>query len=227
MSTVAENIKKVQAKIREAAIDCGRNADEIQIIAISKYADKKQVAEAIKLGVSMFGESRPQQLEQRAEWFESVEIDFVGHLQRNKVKKVVPLAERIHSVDSLRLAEEIDKESSKVGKTQKIFLQINISEEEQKFGFQQDEVPKIIGEIDSLIGVEPIGLMAMASQFATKEETKKIFLQLATMRDNLRKNTPSIKFLSMGMSGDYIQAVESGATHLRIGSAIFRQREEN
>ncbi len=227
MSTVAENIKLVRDEISAAAIKCGRNADEIKIVAISKHADKQQVVEAINSGVSIFGESRPQQFEQRADWFKSVEVDFVGNLQRNKVKKVVPTAERIHSVDSLRLAEEINKEASKIGKTQKIFLQVNVSREKQKHGFPPKNIQEFVDKIKELENIKIIGLMTMAPQFAAKKETKRIFSQLVETRDNIRKTQKSVRFLSMGMSNDFIQAVEAGATHLRIGSAIFKKWEDN
>jgi len=221
--SVFENIQKLQTEIHELAVKCNRSSQNIHVVAVSKYARKEQIIEAQKAGLEIFGESRPQQLEERAEWYRGARVDMIGRLQRNKVKKIMPIVNKIHSVDSVKLAKEINKVAMQYDKKQEIFLQINIAEEKQKQGFLVQEIFKEIEKIRMFQNLSIVGLMTMAPQYVTEKEKHDVFRKLAILRDKLQNKYSGIQSLSMGMSNDYKQAVLAGATHIRIGTAIFEE----
>ena len=198
------------------------------IIAVTKYFDKTAIICAYQAGLRDFAESRAieaiekiQQLPSQIK--ENAKFHFIGHLQTNKVKKVIEYFDFIHSVDSLKLAKTISNEAQNKGKIQNIFLQINIAQEEQKFGFAKEEIFEIFGEINKLPSINISGLMCMAPLSADETELNAIYSQIATTKIQL-ENRFGVKLneLSMGMSQDYVIAAKHGATYLRIGRKLFK-----
>lgn len=215
---VRENLKNIR--------DYASNA---RIIAVTKYVTADKVTEAYNAGVRDFGENKIQDAEKkRAELPEDTEKNavwhFLGHLQTNKVKKVVGKFDYIHSVDSLKLIKAIAEEASSRGIVQKIFIQVNISGEENKFGCTPEETEKIFTEVPLFNSVNPIGLMTMAPFTCDTEEQRRVFRGLRELRNKLKDkfNVP-LDELSMGMSNDYKQAVKEGSTMIRIGQALFKE----
>lgn len=223
---IAENLKIVREKIRKKCIEIGRNPDEIKLIAVSKNFDVKDIKDAIKEGVTDFGENRAQELVAKySELKNSVTWHFIGVLQRNKVRFAVETADVIHSVDSLMLASEINKRAKKIDKIQKILLEIKTSGEESKSGLiNESEIFDLAEYCKEYKNVELIGLMTIAPFTDDKNLIRKSFSYLRTLKEKLNKKGYNLKELSMGMTGDFEIAIEEGATMLRIGSAIFGMR---
>lgn len=213
---VGENLKNIQV--------CTSNA---RIIAVTKYVTSVRVIEAYEAGVRDFGENKAQDAERkRAELPEEIKRNsiwhFLGHLQTNKVKKVVGSFDYIHSVDSLKLLKAISEEASSRNIIQKVFIQVNIAKEESKFGFEPAEVEENFSEISKISSVDIVGLMTMAPFTSDVDEQRAVFRGLRELRDQLKeKYGAQLKELSMGMSNDYKTAVEEGATMVRIGQALF------
>lgn len=218
MNTVRENLLKVREDIAPYTPN---------IIAVTKYFDESKIIEAYKAGLRDFGESRVleaiekiQKLPQEIR--DNSKFHLIGHLQTNKAQKAVGNFDYIHSVDSLKLAELISEEAIKQGIKQKIFLQINNANEEQKFGFSKEEILELYERIRLLKGIEIIGLMNMAPLNIEKSELTELFRDISSLRDELeRKYDCKLRELSMGMSGDYKEAVEAGATMIRLGRRLF------
>jgi len=214
--SVGENLKKIQTYTSNA-----------RIIAVVKYVTAEKVIEAYKIGIRDFGENKVQDAEnKRAELPEEVEKNsmwhFLGHLQTNKVKKVVGIFDFIHSVDSLKLAKAISECAASQNLIQKVFIQVNIAKEESKFGFSPEEIEENFSEISKLDSIDIVGLMTMAPFTSDLEEQRTAFRGLRELRNRLQnKFNAQLKELSMGMSNDYKIAVEEGATMVRIGQALF------
>ncbi len=224
---IADNIKLVLKKIDDKCAQIGRNSNEIKLIAVSKNFSTDDINCAFDAGLREFGENKAQELNSKFDVLGNKVIwHFIGHLQSNKVKFAVRSAEYIHSVDSLSLAKEINKKCEQISKVQKILLQVKTSEEETKSGIEsEDEVFGFIDRCNELNNVELIGLMTIAPYTDDDEEIRKSFKYLCKLRDDLnKKGFKNIKELSMGMTSDFEIAIEEGATMLRIGSAIFGQR---
>ena len=215
--SIVENFKNIQNYTSDA-----------RIIAVTKYVTVNRVIEAYELGIRDFGENKAQDAEEKrallpGEIEKNVIWHFLGHLQTNKIKKVVGRFDYIHSVDSLKLLEAIDERASSLGIVQKLFIQVNISGEESKFGLSAKEAEEIFSEINSFTSVKVVGLMTMAPFTADSEEQRLVFKGLRELRDEIQnKFNVQILELSMGMSNDYKIAVEEGATMVRIGNAIFK-----
>lgn len=216
--TVRENLLQIQEDIAPY---------KPNIIAVTKYFDDKAIIEAYNAGLRDFAESRALEA---VEKIESLPTDvrnnsrfhFIGHLQTNKVKKVVPVFDFIHSVDSLKLAKSISEEARVIGKVQNIFVQVNNANEEQKFGLSQEEVFEVFPLIKELPSINIVGIMNMAPLGASEEELNKLFAGVFEIKTNLeRKFDCELRELSMGMSQDYKIAVKHGATMLRIGRKLF------
>jgi len=225
---ITENIKQVWEKIDRKCAEIGRNPKEIKLIAVSKNFGTEEINVAFDGGIKDFGENKAQELISKFEVLgNKVTWHFIGHLQSNKVKFAVRSADYIHSVDSLSLANEINKKAEQLGKVQKILLQVKTSEEETKSGIEsEDEVFSIAEICNELKNIELIGLMTIAPFTDNKEEIRKSFRYLRKLKDDFNKRGfKNIKELSMGMTADYEIAIEEGATMLRIGSAIFGQRD--
>lgn len=223
------NIKIVWDKINNTCSKCGRNVSELKLIGVSKTQPIELISEAFNIGIKNFGENKAQELKQKAEQINyNVVWHFIGHLQTNKVKYIINHAEFIHSVDSIKLAEEINSKAEKINKKQKILLEIKTSEEESKFGLQnEDEVFKILEFCKTKKNIEVVGLMTMAPFTDDEKQIRKSFSSLRLLKDKINSIGYNLNELSMGMTNDFEIAIEEGATMLRIGTAIFGQRNYN
>ena len=225
---IADNIKLVREKIESKCAEIGRNSKEIKLIAVSKNFGPDDITAAFDNGISDFGENKAQELNSKFEVLgNKMTWHFIGHLQKNKVKFAIRSAEYIHSVDSLSLADEINKKAEQINKVQKILLQVKTSDEETKSGVEnEDEIFSLVDSSNRLKNIELIGLMTIAPFTDNEEEIRKSFRYLRKLRDDLNtKGFKNINELSMGMTSDFEIAIEEGATMLRIGSAIFGQRD--
>ena len=225
---IKENLNRVQENIRNACARAGRKEDEVTLIAVSKTKPVSMLEEAYALGVRDFGENKVQELVDKAGQLpEDIRWHMIGHLQRNKVKYIIDKVYLIHSVDSLRLAEEISKEAVKHGVTANILIEVNVAGEESKFGVSPEDTPGLIEEISRLPAIQVRGLMTIAPFVEKAEDNRIIFNALLKLYvDISRKNIDNVHmdFLSMGMTGDFEVAVEEGATFVRVGTGIFGER---
>ena len=221
MDQLEKNIASVRRRIAAAAQRSGRDAGEITLVAVSKFVDIELVRRAMELGLTTLAENRVQELARKAPLLPDARWHVIGHLQTNKVGRAVELAELIHSVDSLRLLEAIDKKAKELNKIQDILLEVNISSEESKYGLTTEEFHYIINKLRDYPSVRLRGLMAMAPNFENKELCRPVFRDAARLFGEIKGG--GVNILSMGMSGDFEIAVEEGATHVRVGSAIFKE----
>lgn len=224
---IAENLAKLRDNIARKCLEVGRNPDEIKLIAVSKYFGVDAILEANRLGVKDFGENRAQELMLKYEKLgDKVIWHFIGTLQKNKVKYAVKAAEYIHSVDSIELLEEINKRASSLNKVQKILLEVKTSYEETKSGLtNEEEIFRIAELTKNYPNVNLVGLMTIAPLTDDENIIRKSFRDLRILKDKMNKSGINITELSMGMTSDYEIAVEEGSTMLRIGSAIFGERD--
>lgn len=225
---VAENYRDVEAKVCAACDRSGRDRREVTLIAVSKTKPVEMILEAMEAGANVFGENKVQELcDKYEELPKDIHWHLIGHLQRNKVKYIVGKAELIHSVDSLRLAEEISKEALKKGVEADILIEVNVAEEESKFGVTVEAAENLIREIAVLPGIHIQGLMTIAPFVENPEENRPVFRTLKKLAVDIEKkniDNVSMDVLSMGMTGDYEVAVEEGATMVRVGTGIFGAR---
>ncbi len=224
---IAENLSLLREKIEKSCKKSGRNPNNLKLIAVSKYFGIDAILEAKKLGLNDFGENRAQELTLKFEKLgNSVTWHFIGTLQKNKVKYVVSSAEFIHSVDSMELLEEIDFRARKIDKIQKVLLEVKTSEEETKSGLAtEEETLKLVARSSELMNVNLIGLMTMAPLTDDETVIRKSFKDLRNLKDKINNKGYNLTELSMGMTSDFEIAIEEGATMLRIGSAIFGERD--
>ncbi len=223
MSLIGERYGIIRNQVADAADHAGRSASDIAIVAVSKHVGVPEVIAALEAGIEDFGENRVQEFEGKFGLFPDARWHFIGHLQTNKVKDVVGKAHLIHSVDSLKLLSFIDHKAAEANVVQRVLLQVDISGEESKSGFDPDEVADAMIEASSLDNVEVRGLMTMAP-FALAADVRWVFRELRELRDSLCAmplNGVELDELSMGMTNDFRVAVEEGATIVRIGTAIF------
>jgi pyridoxal phosphate enzyme (YggS family) len=223
-------LEQVRERIRQAAETCGRDADSVRLVAVSKTIAAGTVKEAIEAGVKILGENYIQEAREKfnALVHYPVSWHFIGHLQSNKAKYAVRLFDLIHSVDSVKLARELNKQAKKVDKIQQILVQVNISAEDTKSGTSAKEAPGLISEISQLENLSIRGLMTMPPYFYQPEKVKPFFAALRELRDQIKAKAPpnvSLEELSMGMTGDFEVAIQEGATLVRIGTAIFGERK--
>jgi len=223
---IAENLQLLRESIERKCNDCGRDPNHIRLIAVSKYFGINSINEANNLGVNDFGENKAQDLRDKYDILgDKVTWHFIGTLQKNKVKYAVKAATFIHSVDSVELANEINIQAGKNNKIQNILIEVKTSQEETKSGAGEEEVEKLAHHCKSLEDVKLIGLMTMAPFTEDGNIIRKSFSDLRKLKDKLNQDGFSLKELSMGMTSDYKIAIEEGATMLRVGSAIFGQRD--
>lgn len=226
---VTENLKIVEEKIRQACERSMRERSEVTLIAVSKTKPVSMIREAMDSGIVTFGENKVQELlEKQSVLKEPLDWHMIGHLQRNKVRQVVGRVKRIHSVDSLRLAEQIQKDCEKQGLTADILIEVNIAGEETKFGLKPEETERVIREIATYPNVRVRGLMTIAPFVENPEENRVHFRNLHKLLVDINsKNIDNISMteLSMGMTGDYEVAIEEGATMVRVGTGIFGDRQ--
>ena len=226
MSTLVENLESVRSRIAAAATRAGRNPADVTLVAISKTHPAEMIREAVEAGQDLFGESRVQEalikipaLPGRLRWH------FIGHLQSNKVRKVLPSFELIHGVDTLDLARDIDRIAAEMGRHPRVLLEVNVSGEGSKHGFAPEALERSLDELLALPRVQVEGFMTMAPLAPEAEASRPYFASLRKLRDRLSEQSGiPLDTLSMGMSGDYEVAVEEGATLVRVGSAIFGGR---
>ncbi|MFC2094441.1 YggS family pyridoxal phosphate-dependent enzyme [Bacteroidota bacterium] len=223
---IAENIKRLWERINAQCAASGINSEEIKLIAVSKYFGLDSITEAKNYGITSFGENKAQELRDKFELLgNEVSWHFIGTLQRNKAKYVVKAASLIHSVDSISLADEINKHAAKNNKIQDILLEIKTSFEETKAGLNQEEqIIKLVEHCKTLPNINLTGLMTMAPYTDDKQLIRKSFSELFKLKDKINQQGFTLTELSMGMTSDFEIAIDEGATMLRIGSAIFGQR---
>jgi len=227
--SIKENIYNIYKKIEDAAVKVGRNPEAVKVLAATKTITSDKIEEAVKAGIKIIGENKVQEAKEKIEVLkyklpEFVSWHMIGHLQRNKAKLAVQLFDLIHSIDSLKLAEKVNKVAAEFGKVQKVLIQVKLSDEETKYGISPDEIINIIEKIYNMENISVEGLMTMPPYFENPENVRTYFKRLRKLRDELQSKGFSLPELSMGMSGDFEIAVEEGATIVRIGSAIFGRR---
>ncbi|NLY35629.1 MAG: YggS family pyridoxal phosphate-dependent enzyme [Tissierellia bacterium] len=201
----------------------------ISLVAVSKFYSLEKIEESIGYGVKAIGENKAQEFLEKAEsLLGKVQLHFIGHVQRNKVRQILPYVDLIHSVDSLRLLKEIQKQAKRLNKIQEILLQVNIAKEEQKYGFLVEELDEALAVVDKSTNVKVVGMMMMAPFSEDPEEVRVYFKEMSVLFDLYKEkhyNNVDMGILSMGMSGDYEVAIEEGSTMVRIGSAIYKEEE--
>ena len=223
------NYKQVEENIISACKEVGRDPAEVTLIAVSKTKPVEMLKEAYDAGARFFGENKVQEIQEKYDKLpEDINWHMIGHLQRNKVKYIVDKVAMIHSVDSLRLAETIEAEAAKHDVKVPVLLEVNVAEEESKFGLKMDEVVPLLEQISAFSHIEVKGLMTIAPFVENPEDNREIFRQLKKLSvdiDSKNINNISMSVLSMGMTGDYMVAVQEGATMVRVGTGIFGERE--
>ncbi len=228
---IKENLIEVQNNIEKAAANKGRNQNDITLIAVSKTKPVSMLMEAYNEGIRDFGENKVQELCDKYEQMpKDIRWHMIGHLQRNKVKYIVDKAFLIHSVDSLRLAEQIEIEAAKKDITVDILIEVNVACEDSKFGVMTEETFELIEKISTFKHINVKGLMTIAPFTENPEENRKYFEKLKQLSVDIKaKNVDNISMdmLSMGMTGDYQVAIEEGATFVRVGTGIFGERNYN
>lgn len=226
---ISENIKQVKEIMDTACKNANRSSDDVTLISVSKTKPISMLVEAYDAGARDFGENKVQELTEKYDMMpKDVKWHMIGHLQRNKVKYIVDKVALIHSVDSLKLAEEISKEALKKDVTVSVLIEVNIAGEETKFGVKPEETEEIIRQIAVLPGIEIKGLMTIAPYVDNAEENRQYFAQLKQLSVDINsKNIDNVVMdvLSMGMTGDYAVAIEEGATYVRVGTGIFGERQ--
>ena len=229
MGQIADKLADVRRRIAQAAQRVGRDPADVRLIAVSKTKPVELLLEAIDAGVTALGENYVQELaSKRATIGDAVEWHFIGHLQTNKVRQIVPFCSLIHGVDSLRLAEEVDTRAGRLGRRQPVLIEVNLSGAGTKFGVEMGDVADLAREIGRLPTVELRGLMAMPPYPTDPEDSRPYFVGLRALQQQLRASgvpADSCAELSMGMTADYEIAVEEGATLVRVGTAIFGSRD--
>jgi pyridoxal phosphate enzyme (YggS family) len=228
MNSIAENLERVREQIAQAAARAGRVAEEIELVAITKTHPAEKVREAIEAGQTLFGESRVQEARAKIpELPSNLRWHFVGHLQKNKIRHALPLFEMIHSVDSLDVAQDINRIAEEQGMHPRVLLEVNVAGEGSKFGFSPDKLRDQMEELLALPRLSILGLMTIPPLDEKAEASRKYFVQLRELRDRLQTEFHvDLAQLSMGMTDDFAVAVEEGATLVRVGTAIFGERKK-
>ncbi len=224
-----DQLNEVEERIQAACARVGRRREEVTLIAVSKTKPRSVLKEAYDLGVRVFGENKVQELTEKHDALpEDIHWHMIGHLQTNKVKNIIGKAELIHSVDSVRLAEAIEREAAKKERIVDILVEVNVAEEESKFGIRINEALPFIRQIAVYPHIHVCGLMTIAPFVENPEENRPIFKNLHKLSvDIAQKNIDNVKvnILSMGMTNDYEVAIEEGATMVRVGTGIFGARD--
>lgn len=227
-SILKENYTEVLDKVNKACARAGRSADDVTLIAVSKTKPVEMLKEVYDCGCRDFGENKVQEIMDKYDKLPSdIRWHMIGHLQTNKVKYIVDKVYMIHSVDSIKLAKEISKEAVKKNVTVKVLLEVNVAQEESKFGMMSEEVKDFYNEIIDLPGLKVCGLMTIAPYVEDSEENRQYFVNLKQLVVDMtaeKTDNKSVSELSMGMTGDYEVAIEEGATFVRVGTGIFGER---
>jgi len=226
MHSIAENLERVREQIATASAKSGRSFNDVELVAITKTHPAEKVREAIDVGQTLFGESRVQEARVKIpELPSNIRWHFVGHLQKNKIRHALPLFEMIHSVDSLALAQHVNRVAEEEGSYLRVLLEVNMAGEGSKFGFAPAQLRRQMDALLVLPRLSIEGLMCIPPLAAESEDSRKFFVQVRELRDSLEKEF-SIKLpqLSMGMTQDFAIGIEEGATLVRVGTAIFGER---
>lgn len=225
---IKDNLDKVFSQILESAKSCGRNPSEIKLVCAGKYADARGIKEAFAAGLRIFGENKVQDAQDKISQLKDLPIEWqmIGHLQSNKAKLAVKLFSLIHSVDSLSLAEELNKQATKISKVQEILIEVNTTGEGQKSGINPDELLNLVKALGDLKNLKLKGLMTMGRVVENPEDNRQYFKRLKQLFDELNSyrltvNRELLTELSMGMTDDFRIAIEEGSTLVRIGRAIW------
>lgn len=219
---LSERVAEVRSRIAAACVRAGRSANDVALIGVTKTVSAEVAKVAFEQGLHDLGESKPQELWKKAAAIPEACWHLIGHLQRNKLDRTIPLAALVHSVDSLRLLEALDAFGRERGTPVPVLLEVNCSREASKGGFRPEDVLPLCDKLMSLIGVQIHGLMTMAPFFDNSEKCRPTFAELRELRAKLETVTGlPLPFLSMGMSNDFAVAIEEGATHVRIGTTLF------
>ena len=228
MNSIAENLERVRKQMAHAAANAGRAVDEIELVAITKTHPAEKVREAIEAGQTLFGESRVQEARTKIpELPSNIRWHFVGHLQKNKIRHALPLFELFHGVDSLALAEEMNRIAADEGMHPRVLLEVNVAGEGSKFGFSTDKLREQMEELLALQRLSILGLMTIPPLADKTEASRRYFVQLRELRDRLQTEFHvDLPQLSMGMTQDFPIAVAEGATLVRVGTAIFGERSK-
>jgi PLP dependent protein len=228
MNSVAENLARVREQIAQAATKVGRSIDDIELVAISKTHPAEKVREAYEVGQTMFGESRVQEARAKIpELPSAIHWHFVGHLQKNKIRNALPLFEMLHSVDSLALAQDMNRIAEEEGLHPRVLLEVNVAGEGSKFGFKPETLRAEMETLLALPRLSILGLMTIPPLAGEAEASRKYFVQLRELRDRVQTGFQvDLAHLSMGMTNDFAIAVEEGATLVRVGTAIFGERSK-
>jgi pyridoxal phosphate enzyme (YggS family) len=230
MDHIARNIRSIRERIAAVAGNCRRSPDEISLLAVSKTFPPEFIAQAAEAGIRQFGENRVQEAETKIpslRKIQGLEWHLIGHLQTNKAARATELFNVIHSVDSVKLAAKLNQASIEMGKTLSVLVQVDLGDEETKFGAEPGQIHELVEATTKFGGLRLNGLMTIPPFFDDPEEARPYFVRLRELRDTLDSEQPGclgLKHLSMGMSHDFEQAIQEGATILRIGTAIFGQR---
>lgn len=225
METIKNNLEVINEKIKKAALKANRNPEEIKLVAVTKTATIEQIKEAINAGVKIIGENKVQEAKEKYQILTAdTEWHLVGHLQTNKVKYAIEIFDCIQTVDSIKLAKEIDKRSLQFGKITNVLVEVNVSGEESKYGIKPEEVEPFLKEISEFSRIRVRGLMTIAPIEEDKEKVRPYFRKLRELSKEIKsKNIKNVKmdYLSMGMTDDFEVAIEEGANMVRIGRGIF------
>lgn len=226
MSDIAGNLAVVKERVAQAAIRSGRSADDCELLVVSKTWPAEIVVKVVEAGHQGFGENKVQEAEGKIPQLpDHLRWHLIGHLQRNKVRKALPLFGTLHGIDSLKLACYTSNLANELGLRPDIYLQVDLAGEQSKNGYAPDDLRRDLDELLTLDGVNVLGLMCIPPAAATPEDARPWFVQLRELRDELEvQSGRSLPGLSMGMSGDYEVAIEEGSTIVRVGSAIFGSR---
>lgn len=231
MHYISDNITSVLANIEQAAKNVGRNPDDITLIAVSKTKPVEYIEEAMKCNSLNMGENKVQEIREKYEQLgNNVNWHMIGHLQTNKVKYIIDKVTLIHSVDSMKLAEKINTEAIKADKIMDVLIQLNVAEEDTKFGLMTEELTHFIMNVSMLSNIRIKGLMTIAPFVDEAEDNRQIFREIKQLSvDIKRKNIDNVSMdiLSMGMTNDYMVAIEEGSTMVRVGTGIFGKRDYN
>ncbi len=225
MEIIKNNLEIINEKIKKAALKTNRNPEEIKLVAVTKTATIEQIKEAISVGVKIIGENKVQEAKEKYQILSTdIEWHLVGHLQTNKVKYAIEIFDLIHSVDSIKLAKEIDRRSLQFGMITNVLVEVNVSGEETKYGIKPEEVEPFLEEISEFSRIKVRGLMTIAPIVEDKEEVRPYFRKLRKLFEKIKiENMKNIRmdYLSMGMTEDFETAIEEGANMVRIGRGIF------
>ena len=231
-TALLENIKNIYRKISYAAMRAGRSPFDIKLISVTKTVGIDRIKEAIDLGLRIFGENRVQEAKEKISKFEirnsnlRIEWHLIGHLQKNKAKTAVELFDLIHSLDSVELAETLNKHAEKAGKVQRVLLEVKLSEEETKHGVSRKDLMGLIEAVSDMKNLKLEGVMTMPPFFENPEMARPFFRELRELRNSADALGYKLPELSMGMTNDFEVAIEEGATMVRIGTGIFGERDE-